>query len=72
MTSTTPPWRQEDATALLVLADGTIIEGRGLGAAGTAVVGMLALGETVSTLKLVSIGLVVAGAVGLNLAGANP
>jgi len=37
MTSTTPPWRQEDATALLVLADGTIIEGRGLGAAGTAV-----------------------------------
>jgi len=44
----------------------------GLGAAGTAVVGMLALGETVSTLKLVSIGLVVAGAVGLNLAGANP
>lgn len=44
----------------------------GLGAAGTAVVGMLALGEAVSTLKLVSIGLVVAGAVGLNLAGANP
>ena len=37
MTSTTPPWRQEDATALLVLADGTVIEGRGLGAAGSAV-----------------------------------
>ena len=44
----------------------------GLGAAGTAVVGMVALGEVVSTLKLVSIGLVIAGAVGLNLAGANP
>lgn len=44
----------------------------GLGATGTAVVGMLALGEAVSTLKLVSIGLVIAGAIGLNLAGANP
>ena len=44
----------------------------GLGAAGTAVVGMLALGDAVSTLKLVSIGLVIAGAVGLNLSGANP
>ena len=36
----------------------------GLGASGTAVVGMLAFGEDVSTLKLVSIGLVVAGAIG--------
>lgn len=44
----------------------------GLGAAGTAVVGMAALGEVVSTLKLVSIGLVVAGAIGLNLSGATP
>lgn len=44
----------------------------GLGAVGTAAVGMVALGDTVSTLKLVSIGLVIAGAVGLNLAGANP
>ena len=44
----------------------------GLGATGTAIVGMLALGEGVSALKLVSIGLVVAGAIGLNLAGANP
>jgi len=44
----------------------------GLGASGTAVVGMLALGEDVSALKLVSIGLVVAGAIGLNLSGANP
>lgn len=44
----------------------------GLGAAGTAVVGMLILDETVSTLKLVSIGLVIAGAIGLNLSGATP
>ena len=44
----------------------------GLGAAGTAVVGMAALGEVVSVLKLVSIGLVIAGAIGLNLSGATP
>ena len=44
----------------------------GLGATGTAVVGMVALGEAVTLLKLVSIGLVVAGAVGLNLSGATP
>jgi quaternary ammonium compound-resistance protein SugE len=44
----------------------------GIGAAGTAVVGILALNESVSALKLVSIGLVLAGVVGLNLAGVNP
>lgn len=44
----------------------------GLGAAGTAVVGMLVLGDSVSTLKLLSIGLVIAGAIGLNLSGATP
>lgn len=44
----------------------------GIGAAGTAVVGMLALGESVSALKLVSIGLVLAGVVGLNLSGVTP
>lgn len=44
----------------------------GLGTAGTAVVGMIALGETVSVLKLVSIGLVLAGIVGLNLSGVTP
>lgn len=44
----------------------------GLGAAGTAVVGMIAFGEGATPLKLVSIGLVVAGAVGLNLSGATP
>ena len=41
----------------------------GLGTAGTAVVGMLMLGEAVSVLKVVSISLVLAGVVGLNLSG---
>lgn len=41
----------------------------GIGAVGTAVVGILLLGESASALKLASIGLVVAGVVGLNLAG---
>ena len=44
----------------------------GIGAVGTAVIGMVALGESVSTLKLVSIGLVLAGVVGLNLSGVTP
>jgi carbamoyl-phosphate synthase small subunit len=34
---TTAPWTTEKPTALLVLADGTVIEGRGLGATGSAV-----------------------------------
>ena len=37
MTSTTAPWTVSKPTALLVLADGTVIEGKGLGAAGVAV-----------------------------------
>jgi quaternary ammonium compound-resistance protein SugE len=41
----------------------------GLGAAGTAIVGMWALGESASPLKLVSIGLILAGVIGLNLSG---
>jgi quaternary ammonium compound-resistance protein SugE len=44
----------------------------GIGATGTAIVGMLALNESVSTVKLISIGLILAGVIGLNLAGANP
>jgi quaternary ammonium compound-resistance protein SugE len=44
----------------------------GIGAVGTAAVGMLFLGDTVSTLKLVSIGLVLAGVIGLNLSGVTP
>jgi quaternary ammonium compound-resistance protein SugE len=41
----------------------------GIGAALTAVIGMLWLGDGVSTLKLVSLGLIVSGVIGLNLAG---
>jgi quaternary ammonium compound-resistance protein SugE len=44
----------------------------GIGAAGTAVIGMVALGESVSPLKLVSLGLILAGVVGLNVAGVTP
>lgn len=44
----------------------------GVGAAGAATVGMVALGDTVSVLKLVSIALILAGVVGLNLSGVNP
>ncbi|MBE7185836.1 MAG: glutamine-hydrolyzing carbamoyl-phosphate synthase small subunit [Methylobacterium mesophilicum] len=36
-TGATAPWGENRVTALLVLADGTVIEGRGLGAEGTAV-----------------------------------
>ena len=41
----------------------------GIGAAGAATVGMVFLGDGVSTLKLVSIALVLAGVIGLSLAG---
>jgi quaternary ammonium compound-resistance protein SugE len=44
----------------------------GLGAAGTAIVGMAILNESISVIKLVSIGLILAGVVGLSLAGVNP
>lgn len=44
----------------------------GIGATGAAAVGMIFLGDTVSTLKLVSIGLVLAGVIGLHLSGAAP
>jgi carbamoyl-phosphate synthase small subunit len=37
MAAATAPWAIEMPTALLVLADGTVIEGRGLGATGSAV-----------------------------------
>jgi quaternary ammonium compound-resistance protein SugE len=40
----------------------------GIGAVGTAVFGMVVLGESTQTLKLISIALVVAGVVGLQLA----
>ena len=44
----------------------------GIGAAGTAIIGMAVLGESVSLLKVVSIGLVLAGVIGLNLSGVTP
>jgi len=44
----------------------------GIGAAGTAVIGMAFLGDTVSATKLVSIGLILAGVIGLNLSGVTP
>jgi quaternary ammonium compound-resistance protein SugE len=44
----------------------------GIGASGAAIVGMAFLGDGVSTLKLVSIGLVLAGVIGLNLSGVTP
>jgi quaternary ammonium compound-resistance protein SugE len=44
----------------------------GIGAAGTAVVGMAFLDDTVSTTKIVSICLILAGVIGLNLSGITP
>lgn len=41
----------------------------GLGAAGAVIIGMIWLDEAVSTLKLVSVGLVLAGVIGLQLSG---
>ncbi|MFJ7074873.1 DMT family transporter [Streptomyces sp. NPDC098781] len=41
----------------------------GIGAAGTAIYGMIFLGDIVSTLKLVSISLVIVGVIGLQLSG---
>ncbi len=40
----------------------------GIGIAGTAIVGMMLLGESVNTQKLISLALIVAGIVGLRLA----
>jgi quaternary ammonium compound-resistance protein SugE len=44
----------------------------GIGAIGAATIGMILLGDAVSVVKLVSIGLVLAGIVGLNLSGVTP
>ena len=43
----------------------------GVGTAAVAVIGMAMLGESVNTLKLASIALVIGGVVGLNLSGAS-
>ena len=44
----------------------------GIGAVGAATVGMILLDDSVSVLKLVSLALVIAGIVGLNLSGVTP
>lgn len=44
----------------------------GLGAAGTAAIGMILLGDEVSPLRLASIGLIVVGVIGLSLSGVTP
>ena len=44
----------------------------GIGATGAALTGMIFLGDAISTLKLVSIGLILAGVIGLHLAGVTP
>jgi quaternary ammonium compound-resistance protein SugE len=44
----------------------------GIGAAGTAIVGMVALDESVSTIKIASIALIILGVIGLNLSGVTP
>ncbi len=43
----------------------------GIGTAAIALIGMVALGEPVSGVRLASVGLIVAGVVGLNLAGGH-
>ncbi|MFJ5923321.1 DMT family transporter [Kitasatospora sp. NPDC092948] len=43
----------------------------GIGAAGTALYGIVFLGESSSTLKLVSVSLVIAGVIGLQLSGSG-
>ena len=44
----------------------------GIGAVGAAIVGIIFLGDAVSTLKLASISLVLAGIIGLYLSGVTP
>ncbi|NUR88555.1 MAG: multidrug efflux SMR transporter [Nonomuraea sp.] len=43
----------------------------GIGAVGTAVLGMLAMGDEVSFPRIASIALILAGVIGLNLAGSH-
>jgi quaternary ammonium compound-resistance protein SugE len=43
----------------------------GIGAAGTAILGIVVLGEPAPAVRLASIGLIVPGVIGLNLAGSH-
>lgn len=56
---------------LLVIVAGLLETGLGIGAAGTVVFGMLFLDESSSPVKVLSVSLIVAGVVGLNLSGAT-
>lgn len=57
------------ATALRELPVGTAYAvWTGIGAAGTAVLGMVVLGESTALLRVASIGLIVAGVIGLRVA----
>ena len=59
-------------TALRTLPVGTAYAvWTGIGAAGTAIVGMAFLGDAASTARILSVVLIIAGVVGLNLAGAH-
>lgn len=44
----------------------------GIGAAGTAVIGIIALNESVSAIKIISIIVILAGVIGLNISGVTP
>jgi quaternary ammonium compound-resistance protein SugE len=44
----------------------------GIGATGAAAIGMLVLGDPVTTTKIVSMGLILTGVIGLNLSGVTP
>ena len=60
------------ALALKILDVGTAYSlWTGIGAVGTAIVGMAVLGENASLLKIASIALIVTGIAGLNLAGGH-
>jgi quaternary ammonium compound-resistance protein SugE len=60
------------AVALRSLPVGTAYaDWTGIGAAGTAILGIVLLGESAQALRLASIGLIVAGVIGLNLSGSH-
>lgn len=44
----------------------------GIGAAGTAVIGIVALDESVSAMKIISIIVILLGVIGLNISGVTP
>lgn len=56
---------------LPVIVAGLLETRLGIGAAGTVVFGMLFLDESSSPVKVLSVSLIVAGVVGLNLSGAT-